>query len=205
MIMNRRKLILVILLIIFGLSIGYSYLKMPRLKRIEKSANTNETTVRHGSYEKGAVYDSNKLNLELLDNNQVISKRLHRNIFQPIFTDESKTGSPDGLPLPGGRPVVSAPSSKTITTNNLQTSELPQYVRDMRKFTFLGFLKKDNYKTIFLSSDKEIFLVRKGDKILGRYEVINLTDEALTISVLSDGSEIVIPLVENKALNAPRR
>ena len=75
----------------------------------------------------------------------------------------------------------------------------------MAKFTFLGFLKKDNIKTIFLSKDKEIFLAKKGDKIAGRYEIANITDDALMISILPDGGEIIIPLVENRSLSAPRQ
>ncbi|WP_281875587.1 hypothetical protein [Geobacter hydrogenophilus] len=76
----------------------------------------------------------------------------------------------------------------------------PQVVRDMAKFTFLGFLKKDNHKTIFLARDKEIILVRQGDKIAGNYEATTITDEALSIRSLTDGSEMVIPLVENRPL-----
>jgi hypothetical protein len=72
-------------------------------------------------------------------------------------------------------------------------------------FTFLGFLKKEQRKTIFLAKGKEIFLVRKGDRIAGKYEAVEISDEALTISLLEDGGEIVIPLVENMALSAPRR
>jgi len=75
----------------------------------------------------------------------------------------------------------------------------------MAKFTFLGFLKKDNRKTIFLTNGKEIFLVKKGDKLSGRYDVTALTDEALTITSIQDGGEIVIPLVESRPLAAPRK
>ncbi|NJD91601.1 MAG: hypothetical protein FIA91_08820 [Geobacter sp.] len=75
----------------------------------------------------------------------------------------------------------------------------------MATFTFLGFLKKESRKTIFLSNGKEIFLVKKGDRIAGKYDVTSLTDEALTISSLQDGGEILIPLVENKPLSAPKK
>jgi len=73
---------------------------------------------------------------------------------------------------------------------------------EMAKFTFLGFLKKDNKKTIFLHKDNEIILVKKGDKIANKYEVTNITDDALTINSISGGSQIIIPLVENMPLVA---
>jgi len=73
---------------------------------------------------------------------------------------------------------------------------------EMAKFTFLGFLKKDNKKTIFLHKDNEIILVKKGDKIANKYEVTNITDDVLTINSISGGGQIVIPLVENMPLVA---
>ena len=72
----------------------------------------------------------------------------------------------------------------------------------MAKFTFLGFLKKEGRKTIFLSKGNEIILVKKGDKIDNRFEVTNLTDEALTITSTTESGQIVIPLVENSPLRA---
>jgi hypothetical protein len=73
-------------------------------------------------------------------------------------------------------------------------------MEDVARFTFLGFLQKENRKIIFLSRNNEIILVRKGDKIAGRYEVVNISNEALTISLLQSGEQVVIPLLENKAL-----
>ena len=57
-------------------------------------------------------------------------------------------------------------------------------------FVFLGFLKKDNRKTIFLTNDKEIVLVRKGDRFAKRYEATSITDQALTIRDTGSGEEI---------------
>lgn len=74
--------------------------------------------------------------------------------------------------------------------------------RELARFTFLGFLKKDNRKTIFLAKDNEIILVRKGDTFAGRYEAASITDQALTIKVADTGEEIVIPLIENRLLGS---
>jgi hypothetical protein len=67
----------------------------------------------------------------------------------------------------------------------------------------MGFLKKDNRKTIFLSSNNEISLVKKGDMIAGKYLVANITDEMLSIRSSENGMEIIIPLIENRPLNVP--
>ena len=77
--------------------------------------------------------------------------------------------------------------------------------RLLASFTFLGFMKKDSLKKIFLTNGKEIFVVKKGDKIANKYDVTSLTDESLPITSLLDSGEIVIPLIENRPLNAPKR
>jgi hypothetical protein len=70
----------------------------------------------------------------------------------------------------------------------------------MAQFTFLGFLKKENRQTVFLTGNNEIFLVRKGDTIAGRYRVANITDEMLSVRTADNGEEIIIPLIENRPL-----
>jgi hypothetical protein len=76
--------------------------------------------------------------------------------------------------------------------------------RELAQFIFLGFLEKDRKKTIFLAKNKEIFLVKKGERIAGRYEAAAISNESLTIRVVDGGAtEIIIPLIENQSLKAP--
>jgi hypothetical protein len=76
--------------------------------------------------------------------------------------------------------------------------------RELARFTFLGFLKKDNRRTIFLARDKDIILVKKGDTFAGRYQAASITEQALTIQVTDTGEEIVIPLIDNQSLGSTR-
>lgn len=212
--MNRQKLILVVLLICLVGALVYSYVRMPRQQRAPKAAFTSATTARTAVSPRKAAPrkpvqqrgDERKLRLDLLDAQRPHFAGFRRNIFQPIFKEEVK---PSRVPLPAP-PVRTAlpkpPPPPPVASPVQPPPPAPTPVQqEMARFTFLGFLKKDGRKTIFLSSNNEIFLVKKGDKIAGKYEVINITDEALTIHVLADGSEIIIPLVENKPLSAPRR
>jgi hypothetical protein len=73
-------------------------------------------------------------------------------------------------------------------------------MEDMSRFTFLGFIQKGNSKTIFLTRDNEIILAKKGDKISGKYEIKTISDDVMTINLLQNGEQIVIPLVGNRAL-----
>ena len=213
--MNRQKLILTILIGCLAVALIYSYISMPRQQRAPRAAFTSATTARTAaSLRKATVprqsvqqrVDERKLRLDLLDGERPKFAGFRRNIFQPIFSEEVK---PSKVPLPAP-PVRSAlpkpPPPPPVTAPVPAPPPAPTPVQqEMARFTFLGFLQKDGRKTIFLSSNNEIFLVKKGDKIAGKYEVTNITDEALTIHVLAEGSEIIIPLVENKPLSAPRR
>jgi len=74
--------------------------------------------------------------------------------------------------------------------------------RELTKFTFMGFLKVGNRQTVFLGKDKDILLVRAGETFGGRFKAVQITDRALTIRVLDSEEEIIVPLVDNRALGA---
>lgn len=204
--MNRQKMLLAILLVLLPLAIFYSYLRQPRQKTVETLRFAPGAPAKQVKETAKSPLDDKKLHLELLDKERQRFSGFRRNIFRPIFFEESK-----GLPLPSmitaAKPVSPAllPPKPVTVAPPPQVAEPTPVQREMARFTFLGFMKKDNRKTIFLAKDKEIFLVKKGDRIAGKYEAANITDEALTITILSDGGEIIIPLVENRPLSAPKR
>jgi len=198
--MNRKKLILSVLLVVFALAAIISYVRMPRQQSVSQLKHAPSKANRTQKRSPDTVRDDRKLRLDLLECPQNRFAGFRRNIFRPIFRDETKLLPlspvlPKPIPLPPPVPVPPvAPPPLPVAP------QPPQVVRDMARFTFLGFLKKDNRKTIFLARDKEILLVRQGDKIAGNYEATTITDEALSIRSLTDGSEMVIPLVENRPL-----
>lgn len=205
--MNRQRAILTAFLILFGCSLIYSYIRMPRQKTVDRLINLPGAIAKNKRPAKGDNTDPARVRLELLEPATGAALETRRNIFRPIFSDETQKLK---IPLPPPPP----PPSKKVQLPVQPVEVKPQapvvaeptpLQRDMAKFTFLGFLKKDNKKTIFLASDKEIFLVKKGDKIAGRYDVTSLTEDSLTISSIADGGEIIIPLQENKPLSAPNK
>jgi len=210
--MNKQKLTLAILLGILLLSLGYSFIRMPQQKTAAKLTHTSGTPASPAAIrnqapgvksEEKAVPGNSQLQTALLEQQQAQFKGFRRNIFKPIFREEMKI-----LPLP---PPPPAPPQKSIVPVKpvppAATTPSPADTakKEMGRLRFLGFLKKDARKTIFLSEGSEIFLVRKGDKIAGRYEVTALTDEAITISVVADKSDLVFPLVESRSLTVGSR
>ncbi|CAG0962897.1 type II secretion system protein PulP [Geobacter sp.] len=195
--MNRKKLILSVLLVVFIVAAIVSFVRMPRQQSVSQLKYVPGKVTRPQKPSPAAVSDERKLRLDLLECPQNRFAGFRRNIFRPIFRDETKLPPP--LPvLP--KPVPPPPLPMPLVAPQPVAPQPPQVVRDMARFTFLGFLKKDNRKTIFLARDKEIILVRQGDKIAGNYEATTITDEALSIRSVADGSEMVIPLVENRPL-----
>jgi hypothetical protein len=138
--------------------------------------------------------------LDLLEREQSGFKGYRRNIFKPIFIDEVALMKLKAVAIkPPPLPPVAAPPPKVEPPPVAQPETLQS---TLARFVFLGYLKKDNRKTIFLSKDKDIILVRKGDKFAGRYEAKSITDQALTIVATDTGEEIIIPLLENQPLVA---
>jgi hypothetical protein len=207
--MNRKKLVLCLLLVVFAGSVAYSFLRAPKQQRVAALkyrpgavppvAGKKEVPV-------GAVDDS-RLHLELLDREQPHFAGFRRNLFSPIFREEVKLPPFKPLPPPP-RPVKALPPPPLPQAQlpPLPPPPTPEQIADseLAKFTFLGFLKKNGEKTVFLSSNHEIFLAKKGSSLGSRFQVTDLTEDAITIRTVVGGRELVIPLVENRALSARR-
>ncbi len=189
--MNRQKLLLSLLLVLLALSVAYSYWKMPRQKSVAKLTYGPGSTAKSRMVTAKPLPPEMRVRLDLLDREPESFSGFKKNIFGAI--GQGKT-VPVKHAAKASNPVVHLPAPPPVP-------QISPVQRDMAQLTFLGFLKKDNKKTIFLSGNNEIFLVKKGDTIMGRYLVADITDEALTIRSSLDGSVTVIPLIENRPLN----
>jgi hypothetical protein len=221
--MNRQKLILFILLIALALAVVWSFLSMPRQKTVstlkyapgktQTAAKTaaappatnasSSTSAAKPAAATAATGDERVVRLDLLEREQSGFKGYRRNIFKPIFMDEIKQMKQRAVAIkPPPIPPVAVQMPKIEPPPAPPVAQPETLQSTLARFVFLGYLKKDNRKTIFLSKDKDIILVRKGDKFAGRYEAKSVTDQALTIVATDSGEEIVIPLLENQPLVA---
>lgn len=203
--MNRQRLILAILLILLPLAALWSYRSYPRPKTVATLKYPPGTRAAAERRREPATTppaprpaDGNTLRLDLLEREQPPFKGYRRNIFKPVFVDELKAMQQRAAAVKPPPPPVQPP--KPLPAPPVAVP--PQPRRELARFTFLGYLKRENRTTIFLAKDNEIILVRKGDLFAGRYEAASITDQALTIRVRDSGEEIVIPLMENRPLTA---
>jgi hypothetical protein len=202
--MNRQRLILFILAILFVVAAVWSYSAVPRYKTVARltyapgqkpkdAPPSAQTFVRKAD-------DGRILNMSLLEQEQHDFNGYRRNIFKPIFVDEQKLLKMKAAAIKPPQ-LLPAQSQKAAP---VQPVVVQPQAAALARFTFLGFIKKDDQRTIFLAKDKDIILVKKGDKIVGRYEATSITDQALTLHVTDTGDEIVIPLIENRPLAAAK-
>lgn len=205
--MNRQRLLLFVLVIIFVVAAVWSYTAVPRQKTISVLTNAPGQVAKPASKvpvaSKRKAYDGRILNTTLLEQEQSGFKGYRRNIFKPIFVDEQKLLRQKAAAFkPPQLPPVQAQKAAPVVPATIVATQ-PE-AATLARFTFLGFLRKDAERTIFLAKDKDIILVKKGDKVAGRYEASSITDQALTLLVTDTGDQIVIPLLENRPLGAAK-
>lgn len=203
--MNRKRLILFVLAILLVIAVIWSYSAIPRHKTVSTLKTSPGPQVKPAALSaksvSGTAAESRILLLGQLEQEQPAFKGYRRNIFKPVFVDElklvkQKAAAVKPLPQLPATPVKTAPVEPVQPVVTLPVSA------PLARFTFLGYLRKDGQRTIFLAKDKDIILVKKGDIVAGRYEASSITDQALTLLVTDTGDEIVIPLIENRPLSA---
>lgn len=212
--MNKQKLALFVLLILFLVALAWSFYATPRQKTVstlkyvagQKAIETRKPVIavkQSSNSKKESVDVERVLRLDLLTTDKTYFKGYKRNIFKPVFLDELAQMKQKKSAF-----KIAALNSKESAMPKF-SSQLPQIAQPeaprsvLARFTFLGFVQKDGKKTIFLSKDKEIILVKNGERFSGgRYEIRSLTEQALTILVVENGEEIVVSLAENRPLIA---
>jgi len=197
--MNRQKLALAILLAVFAAAVVFGFLRRPPQHTVARLKYTSGMKA-DASRTADKAQDEKRLRLDLLDKDQPRFSGFQRNIFRPIFSVAMKAPL---NPLKSGKPVLPVPPPPPLPPPPppyVEPTPAQKAMEEVGRFTFLGFLLKENRKTIFLSRDNQIILVRKGDKVAGKYEVASISDEALSISLPATGEQITVPLMENKAL-----
>lgn len=191
----------------FIASLIYGYLQMPRQERvttgkdeiIQRPAAKKEQIHKTGGATKGYPL----LRSDLLERKLQPYPGVRRNLFFSAFTfgqeEEVIAGLPEEPPAVVVPPVVipvAPPPPPPPSPQEVTRQELSQY-------KFIGFFKKGEKQTIFLSSDGEVFLVRKGD-YLGRdrnYYVLNITDTTLELRK-DGGGDFSIKLTDQESLSA---
>lgn len=134
-----------------------------------------------------------RIEKELLSPPAISFRMGKKAIFDPLEFPQKKIKSLPVVPPPL---LIAEPISK---------HEPPSVIeKHVAKFIFLGFLESRKGKTIFLSKDDDVIIVKEGDVMLKKYLVKKITDNNVIITSVDDSESITISLVENEPLRKKR-
>jgi len=185
--MNRKKLLLCALLLVLLLALFYAFWASPRQERIARSGSSSPRTTASPATSKG---DDRVVRLDLLEQSGGEFKGIQRDLFGTLYPPPKVVKRPPPpVVVPPPPPVVRPPTPVEIVR------------RELARFTFMGYLRKQERWTIFLSAGSEIFLVQEGDRFgqNNQFHAVEITPQQLVIEQASQG-RIVIPLVEKQPL-----
>jgi hypothetical protein len=192
--MNRQKMFLALLLVAFAIAVAYSFMGRPRQKSVAKLKYA--PGMRVDAYRTiNKDRDDTKLRLELLDRDMPRFAGFRRNIFRPVFSNEMKLAAVPLKPLKPAPPAPPPPPPPPVEKTPAQIA-----MEEVGQFAFLGYLQKENRRTVFLTKNNEIVLVKKGDKIVGKYEVADISENMMRIALTPGGEQVDIPLQQNRPL-----
>jgi hypothetical protein len=202
------KRILSFLIPAFIAALIYGYLQMPRQERVttrDDKATQRPQVKKEPHGQKTAVKGSEgypRLRSDLLERKSQPYPGVRRDLFSAVSAVSQNEAEIEVLPeeppevIPPPIVVVAAPPPPPPSPQEIAQQELARY-------KFVGFFKKGEKKTIFLSTAGEILLVRKGD-YLGRdrkYYVVNITDTTLELHK-DDAGDFSIKLTDQESLSA---
>lgn len=197
--MNQKRA-LGVLLILLLLSLLYGYWQMPRQERVGPEVKSKAKLSAPGSKASKTPAPTTpsdafpRLRSDLLDRPVSPYSGVRRDLFY----------SAPPAPLFVAPPVVALPPTPKVELPPPPPEPTAEEVvaRELARFKFLGFVKKEEQKTIFLGFEGDLFLVRQGDRF-GRNREFLVT--ALTATELKirqeEVGEIVIPLIDQAPLS----
>lgn len=190
----KSKRLLGFLIPAFIASLIYGYLQMPQQERITPGEQRPQPKKQQATRDNQGFP---RLRSDLLDRKSQPYPGVHRNLFgtsQRVEEIEVYNEEPPPVIIP---PVVVTPPPPPLPS--------PQEIarQELSRYKFVGFFKKGEKKIIFLATDGEVLLVRKGEYI-GRdrkYYVVNITDTAMELRKEGAG-DFSIKLTDQESLSA---
>lgn len=104
---------------------------------------------------------------------------------------------------PGTAPPIVA-TAPPATASALAPEEGPeaQLRRDLERFQVFGRLEQGGNTSLFLQRGKQVLVVRKGDRLEGRYVIEDLTENSITVSAEGLPAPVEVFLEDLRPLEA---
>jgi hypothetical protein len=184
---DKKKTILTICLCIFAVSLIYRVTHLYKQPKVatpiytgEKAKSGTKKVLRKDIV---ASSEASTVSLDLFLNPPTHSKEAKKNIFSEQAAIEAQGKSSD-KPAAGSGPTIES------TAANAEN----QIKDDLSEFKSFGYAERNGQKILFLEKGTQIMLVRKGDKIEGKYLVKDITQKELTLLVIANNEIVHIDL-----------
>ena len=187
---GQKKIILIILLCLFTASLAYRLthpFKQGKVEKLTYQGNGQGISMKDSSLKgEEAVFSGGYVRLDLFNNHLLYSKNVKKNIF---FSGLSPSVS-NALSGQENALHVNTPA-EPIPVEVTRRLQVQQELNDFKSF---GYLESDEGITLFLERGKQILVVRKGDRIDGKYLIKDITRNELTITAMTINEDIHIDI-----------
>jgi hypothetical protein len=193
--MNRKRLLLAVLAGLLTLSLIYAFWAMPRQEKAPPRAAESRPGVRTKAPGKVGKLTADRLHLGLLAQ----APQPFPDAGRDIFRFRGGWAPPVDVPVVVAPRVEVAPPPPPPPPPPTPEQILQQKVSG---FTFLGFLDKGGVKTVFLSGEGELYLVKAGDHFGKRGDLLaqEISASELVIRAAEGTQTVRVRLVENEGL-----
>jgi hypothetical protein len=185
---NKRMIILAVVICLFAVSLIYRITHPFKQQKVDVLAYSVDKSKRHeGNINKKDIRISSVqeplIKLDLFMNPPARSREERKNIFsteeiidkQGNMSDESK--------------IDKTSNSATTSVENENKVE-----DDLSSFRSFGYMESKGERVLFIEKGTQIILLRKGDRVEGKYIVKEITKEELTLTVIANNESIYIDL-----------
>ena len=176
--MDRKKIILVVLVVIFLICLGYRIMHPFKQERVAEltypAKRVIVKSIKGPSNVSGkkASKAGNGVLLDLFIQPPKHKAKMIRNVFES--TPIKKTTQPAEV-------AKKIEQQKAASTLPKKENPIESANRDLARFTAFGMFERGDEKIVFLERGKEVLVVRKGDRIDGKYLVEKITDQKITL------------------------
>jgi Tfp pilus assembly protein PilP len=189
--MDRKKIIMVVLVIIFLISLVYRIMHPFRQESVTELTYVGDRVVvkaikgDSSLSEQNASEEGAKVRIDLFLSPPRHKGKVIRNVFEA--TTVQKTTQPAGT-------AKKEPQQKAALEIPKKENPLASAKQDLSRFNVFGMFERGDEKIVFLERGKEVLVVRKGDRIDGKYMVESITDQKimLTAKQLSEPVYIMV-------------
>jgi hypothetical protein len=152
---SNQKILLAVLVVIWVVLLAYRIIFHEEPKRVPLTYRTGQTITKAGS--KGSVRHDLILRLDLLNQEPPAPGSGLKNLFLPLHYEPPKSLTPPTT-LP---PPPPPPSPEEIAAEQAR--------QQLSQFRYLGYLNRGDKEQAFLSKGNDLFIVKRGDAIIGTF------------------------------------